>query len=71
MSERRGFKQTKSLKAKSLKERLAAFTAALRQKTESTAPSLELGELEKKIRRAETAAEVDGWANSRGLQPPK
>lgn len=66
MSERRRFKQTKSLK-----ERLAAFTAALRQKTENMAPGLERDELERKMRRAETAAAIDGWANSRELQPPK
>jgi hypothetical protein len=25
----------------------------------------------KKIRQAETAANIEGWANSPGLQPPK
>jgi hypothetical protein len=28
-------------------------------------------ELLEKVRKAETAVEMDGWANSRELQPPK
>jgi hypothetical protein len=28
-------------------------------------------ELRKKLRRAETAANIDKWADSPGLQPPK
>ena len=28
-------------------------------------------ELQKKIRQAETAAKIETWANSPGLQPPK
>ncbi len=62
---RRHAKQTTSLK-----DRLEAFAAEAREKAKSVAGA-ERDELLKKARRADTAAHIDDWANSPGLQPPK
>ena len=62
---RRHLKQTTSLK-----DRLEAFAAEAREKAKSVA-GVERDELLKKARRADTAAHIDDWANSPGLQPPK
>jgi hypothetical protein len=66
MLERRRFKQSIPLK-----ERLSAFIRALRERAELVPPGPERDELVKKARKAETAVEIDGWANSTELQPPK
>jgi hypothetical protein len=56
--------------AQSLKGRLEAFAKAAREKAMLlSGPARE--ELFKKARRAETAAHIDEWASSPGLQPPK
>ena len=64
MTERRRFKQ-----AKSLKERLIAFAEEARGKAKLVVGA-ERDELLKKARRADTAAHIDDWVNSPGLQPP-
>lgn len=65
MAFRRRFQQTLSLK-----DRLAAFAEKAREQAQSaTGPERE--ELIKKARQADTAAHIDEWASSPGLQPPK
>ena len=65
MVERRRFKQSISLK-----DRLTAFAEEAREKARFVIGP-ERDELLKKARRADTAAHIDDWANSRELQPPK
>jgi hypothetical protein len=65
MQQRRRFKQTKSLQ-----ERLSEFVDGERAKAESTPDGDQL-ELAKKTRQAEVAADIERWANSPELQPPK
>jgi hypothetical protein len=65
MAERRRFKQNTTLN-----ERLIAFADEAREKAKTTVgPKREA--LIKKARRADTAAHLDEWVNSPGLQPPK
>jgi len=64
--QRRRFKQTSSLK-----DRLASFAEAARQKALQLRPGPEKDALLKKVRQADTAARLEDWANSPGLQPPK
>ncbi len=64
--QRRRFKQTVSLK-----ERLASFAKEVREKASELRPGPEQDALLKKARQADTAAHLDEWANSPGLQPPK
>jgi hypothetical protein len=66
MSQRRRFKQTTSLK-----ERLASFARQVRDKASRLPPGAERDAMLKKASQADTAAHLDGWANSAGLQPPK
>lgn len=66
MSERRRFKQ-----ATSFLDRLSAFAASVRAKADTMADGEARDEMLRKVQRAETAAEIHGWANSRELQPPK
>jgi hypothetical protein len=66
MQLRRRFKQTESLK-----ERLASFAKEVRDKADHMPSCREREELLKKARQAATAAHLDDWANSPGLQPPK
>jgi hypothetical protein len=65
VSERKRFNQTTSLK-----DRLAAFAEEARDKAKSL-HGAERDALLKKARRADTAAHIDDWVNSSGLQPPK
>jgi hypothetical protein len=65
MLKRRRLKQTTSLK-----DRLTAFAEEARARARFVAGS-EREELLKKARRADTAAHISDWANSRELQPPK
>jgi hypothetical protein len=55
----------------SLKERLASFAKEVRTKASRLPPGDERDTLLKKARQADTAAHLDKWANSPGLQPPK
>jgi hypothetical protein len=54
-----------------LSDRVAAFAADTREKANLLPPGPERDALLKKIRQADTAARLDQWAQSPGLQPPK
>jgi hypothetical protein len=62
---RRRFKQTLSLGY-----RLAEEAARLRQQAASLPHGSEREELLRRARESETAAHVDAWLSSPGLQPP-
>ena len=66
MSQHRRIKQTTSLK-----ERLASFAKEVRAKALRLPPGAEKDSLLKKASQADTAAHLEEWANSPGLQPPK
>ena len=61
----------KNVQTVSLKDRLAAFANKVRETADRLPPGRERDDMLKKARRAETAAHIDDWANSPGLQPPK
>jgi hypothetical protein len=63
---RRRFKQTDSLQV-----RLAAFAQDARDEAARLPPGVERDEMLRKVSQADTAAHLDEWANSPGLQPPK
>jgi hypothetical protein len=60
---RQRFKQT-------LKDRLASFSAEIRQEADLLPPG-DRDDMRKKARQAKTAAHIEDWANSTGLQPPE
>jgi hypothetical protein len=60
------FKQDKALGERLIKEARVA-----REKAEQLPPGEERADLLKKARQADTAAHIDEWLNSSGLQPPK
>ena len=64
--QRRRFKQQTSLQ-----DRLASFAKLTREEASLLRPGAERDELLRKARRADTAAHLDEWVNSPGLQPPK
>jgi hypothetical protein len=66
MQKRRRFEQTKSFQ-----DRLAEFVADARSEADAAPAGADKYELQKKIRQAETAANIEKWANSPELQPPK
>ncbi len=66
MSTRRRLKQTKSFQ-----DRLDQFIAEECSGVAAASCAVDQYELQKKIRQAETAANIEAWANSPGLQPPK
>jgi hypothetical protein len=66
---RRRLKQTRALKASSLKDRLVLFAKDLREQASQLPAGLERDDALRKARRANTAAHLDDWANSPGLQP--
>jgi hypothetical protein len=66
MLDRRRFRQRLSLK-----DRLASFAKAAREKASLLPPGAEKDELLFKARQADTAAQLHEWANSPGLQPPR
>jgi hypothetical protein len=66
MKQRRRFKQTTPLK-----DRLISFSKEIRDKAAELQPGPEQDALLKRARRADTAAHIDDWADSSGLQPPK
>jgi hypothetical protein len=66
MAERRRFNQ-----AMSLKDRLTAFSKYTLAKAARLPPGPERDDLLQRASRADTAAHIDDWANSPGLQPPK
>lgn len=63
---RRHFKQTLSLK-----DRLEMFARQLRDQAKGMSKGSVRDELLKRASRAETAIDLDAWANSRGLRPPQ
>lgn len=66
MQTRRRFKQTTSFQ-----DRLSDFIAGARSEADGRPGSADHYELLKKIRQAETAANIERWATSPELQPPK
>jgi hypothetical protein len=64
--QRRRFKQTQTLD-----ERLAEEADRLRSEAKGTPPGIEREELIRRARCAETAAQMNQWLTSPGLQPPK
>jgi len=71
MRVQRGSSQPKSLKAKSLKDRLAESAADVRKTTDEFPPNARRDEALRKRRLSDIADHIDGWANSSGLQTPK
>jgi hypothetical protein len=65
MKKRRRFKQTTTLK-----ERLMAFAEEVREQASMLPPGPEKDDLLKRASRADTAAHIDEWVNSSGLQSP-
>ena len=55
----------------SLEDRLSAWPDSVHRQAAELPPGPEREAMAKKARQAEIAAEVDGWINSPGLQPPK
>lgn len=66
MIKRRRFKQELSLR-----DRLALFAKAAREKALTLPPGAERDELLRKASQADTTAHLTDWVNSPGLQPPK
>jgi hypothetical protein len=64
MQEQLGFKQTD-------KQRLSEEAAKLRNEALDIPPGVERDRLIRRAQNAESASQVKGWLNSRGLQPPK
>jgi hypothetical protein len=65
MKKRRRFKQTTTLK-----QRLMAFAEEVREQASTLPPGPEREDLLKRASRADTAAHIDEWVNSSGLQSP-
>jgi hypothetical protein len=66
MTLRRRFKHTTSLT-----DRLALFSNEAREKGSRLSPGPEWDALMKKINQADVAADLERWANSPEVQPPK
>jgi hypothetical protein len=66
MRVRRGFIQPKPLK-----DRLVEFAANARKIADELPPGARRDEALKRARQADTAAHIDAWVNSSGLQTPK
>jgi len=64
--QRRRFKNTLTFP-----DRLKTFADELKAKAAELRPGPAQDALLKKARQAETAAHIDEWSNSPGLQPPK
>jgi hypothetical protein len=62
---------TPAAQSKSLKDRLLQEAARDRERAETLPPGAERDALKKKARQSETAAHIDEWLSSPGLQPPK
>ena len=66
MIKRRRFKQTVSFQ-----DRLRAFAKEARERAASLPAGLLRDDMLRKARQADTAANLDSWMDSPGLQPPK
>jgi hypothetical protein len=64
-------KSFRSRQDKATGERLIKEAKLAREKAEQCPPGEEREALLRKARQADTAAHIDEWASSRGLQPPK
>jgi hypothetical protein len=62
---------TRDTRTTSLKDYFIQDAENLRRQAEQTPPGVRRDELLRKARQAETAARVDDWLSSPGLQPPK
>lgn len=58
-------------RAASLKDRLTSFAKDVREKASRMPSGPERDDMLKKASQAETAAHLNDWVNSPGLQPPK
>ena len=56
---------------KPLKDRLAEFAEDARKAADELPPGARRDEALKRARQADTAAHIEAWANSSGLQTPK
>jgi hypothetical protein len=65
MLRRRRFKQTQSLQ-----DRLLTWIEEVREQAAKLPPGPERDALIKKLRQVDTAARLEDWVNSPGLQPP-
>jgi hypothetical protein len=54
-----------------LQDRLTAWAAEVREEASRLAPGAEKDALLRKASRADTAAHIDDWINSPGLQSPR
>jgi hypothetical protein len=66
MGQRRHFKQSLTLS-----DRLSAFIHAMRERAKLVGPGPERDEILEKVKKAETAAELDRAVNSNELKPPE
>jgi hypothetical protein len=66
MIKRRRFKQSISFQ-----DRLATFAQEARDGAAKLPPGIERDDMLRKARQADTAAHLEDWVNSSGLQPPK
>lgn len=66
MPKRRRFNQSMSFR-----DRLATFAQNAREEAARLPPGMERDDVLRKARQADTAAHLDDWANSPGLQAPK
>ncbi|MCE3258155.1 MAG: hypothetical protein K0Q64_2238 [Nitrobacter vulgaris] len=66
MEQRRRFKQSLPLG-----DRLSAFIHVMRERAELVGPGSERDEILKKVKKAETAVEMERAVNSPKLKPPK
>ena len=55
----------------SLNERLKVFSQQLKAKAAKLRPGVEQDALLQRARIADTASDIEEWANSPGLRPPK
>jgi len=55
----------------SLKERLAIWAESVRAKADRLRPGPEREALLQRASQADTAAHIEDWVNSAGLQPPR
>ena len=59
------------IQSKSLKQRVTEEAATCREQAKLLPPGFLREALLRKARQAETAAHMDDWLRSQGLQPPK
>ena len=62
------FKRRRLKQTKALKDRLVLFAKDLREQASPVPAGLERDDMLRRARRADTAAHLDDWASSPGLQ---